>query len=451
MPFEAPEIEISSNAGEPSDIRNITGSISLPTGASTAARQDTGNASLGSIDSKLNTLGQKTSALSTPVVVSSDQPAYPVNAQVDETDSYTPATPYNFVQKGNLKTDPDGQLITRGDVLTDEGSFRDDFSGGSLSLDWTESVTGSATVSVLNSLLTLSTSTANGNKAIVFREGDYGPLSCVSQFLISQRIANQTIIFGLKDDFVNHNFGAFFEFTGTNNTQVTCKSFSSSDASDLETTIATLPQNLTTSTSNIYEINVQSDQVSFLINNIIVASHKLHIPSPYDVLNPGYLVENTGVATNTNLVIDFVWFTNVNQLEIRNNFEASPVGVVVKEDTHTLTGIITTTTTTADQIVIQTTIPQGRNCYITGYSITSSNVAANVVKVGINTITTETIGGAVDGNIFRAFNLLQQQYRDIDFSVPKKIGRGGDVLKLTVTPAGSQTTIWRASIDYILR
>lgn len=52
MVFEAPEVEISSNAGDPSDIRNITGVVSLPTGAATAARQDTGNNSLSSIDGK---------------------------------------------------------------------------------------------------------------------------------------------------------------------------------------------------------------------------------------------------------------------------------------------------------------------------------------------------------------------------------------------------------------
>ena len=73
MVFEAPEIEISSNAGDPTDIRNITGAVSLPTGASTFAEQQTQTTKLTSIDGKLNTLGQKTSANSMPVVISSDQ------------------------------------------------------------------------------------------------------------------------------------------------------------------------------------------------------------------------------------------------------------------------------------------------------------------------------------------------------------------------------------------
>lgn len=47
--------------------------LPLPTGAATSALQTTGNTSLASIDSKLNTLGQKTSAASVPVVIASDQ------------------------------------------------------------------------------------------------------------------------------------------------------------------------------------------------------------------------------------------------------------------------------------------------------------------------------------------------------------------------------------------
>lgn len=55
------------------NINNISGTISLPTGASTSALQTTGNSSLSSIDSKLNSLGQKTMANSVPVVIASDQ------------------------------------------------------------------------------------------------------------------------------------------------------------------------------------------------------------------------------------------------------------------------------------------------------------------------------------------------------------------------------------------
>lgn len=81
------------------DIRNIIGTVSLPTGASTSALQTTGNTSLSSIDSKIdvslstrasestlsalnakfNSLGQKAMAASAPVVIASDQSAIPAS------------------------------------------------------------------------------------------------------------------------------------------------------------------------------------------------------------------------------------------------------------------------------------------------------------------------------------------------------------------------------------
>lgn len=61
------------------NINNITGTVSLPTGAATSANQTTGNTSLISIDSKLNTLGQKAMSGSVPVTIASDQNSVPVS------------------------------------------------------------------------------------------------------------------------------------------------------------------------------------------------------------------------------------------------------------------------------------------------------------------------------------------------------------------------------------
>ena len=57
----------------------VTGSFSfgLPSGASTSALQTDGNASLTSIDGKFGSLGQKAMAGSAPVVIASDQSAIP--------------------------------------------------------------------------------------------------------------------------------------------------------------------------------------------------------------------------------------------------------------------------------------------------------------------------------------------------------------------------------------
>jgi hypothetical protein len=63
-----------------------------PTGGATAAKQDTGNASLASIDGKLGTLGQKAMTGSAPVVIASDQAAIPVTSTPTSTAPTTAAT-----------------------------------------------------------------------------------------------------------------------------------------------------------------------------------------------------------------------------------------------------------------------------------------------------------------------------------------------------------------------
>lgn len=55
----------------------INGTVPLPTGASTSALQTTGNTSLASIDTKTPALGQTTMALSQPVTIASNQTAIP--------------------------------------------------------------------------------------------------------------------------------------------------------------------------------------------------------------------------------------------------------------------------------------------------------------------------------------------------------------------------------------
>lgn len=71
----------------------ITPQSPLADGASTAAKQDTGNASLASVDAKLPTLGRKPMAASVPVVVASDQAPLSVSL-----DGYTVSLPVTAAQ-----------------------------------------------------------------------------------------------------------------------------------------------------------------------------------------------------------------------------------------------------------------------------------------------------------------------------------------------------------------
>jgi len=75
-------------------------SLPLPTGAATAARQDTGNASVASIDTKTPALGQAAMAASVPVAIASNQSAVPVS-MADGSDVAEGATTSAAVQGDN--------------------------------------------------------------------------------------------------------------------------------------------------------------------------------------------------------------------------------------------------------------------------------------------------------------------------------------------------------------
>lgn len=338
--------------------------------------------SLASIDSKL----------SSPVEVVSNNELY---------SSFSPDP--TTVSLGNFPAAMDGRrrLETHSTVLTDEGSFRDDFSGTSLNTtitgtitftNGTSSLTGSGTsfttqikngqyikkttdaetlwvrvsevlsdtsleleesytgttasvaahvsnwktttgtgsLSVLNSLMTIGSGTAIGTTN-VNRDADYGPFNVNFKFSISQRIANQTITIGTQTPIVAPTRRCVFQFTGTDNTQVSCVTSSSADAADIQTTTVTLPNNKTTATSLEYAINVSSDQISFLVDKVVVAQHRDHIFGAYDFMETVFQQVNAAVVTNTNLIVDWHDFYNINQLEITNNSKGEPLGIAPVE------------------------------------------------------------------------------------------------------------------------
>jgi len=92
------------------NINNITGTISLPTNAATLTAQNTGNASLSSIDTKTPPLGQAAMAASVPVVLASNQSNVPVAVQDTWKSTYT-AGATNYVPYTNAT-----------DILTISGS-----------------------------------------------------------------------------------------------------------------------------------------------------------------------------------------------------------------------------------------------------------------------------------------------------------------------------------------
>jgi hypothetical protein len=204
--------------------------------------------------------------------------------------------------------------------------------------NWQTSITGSAIIGVSSSFITLTSGTANNNVAQITRSGDYMPYYIVGKLSISQRIANQTAIFGMCDNPVSITKCALFQFDGTSNTSVTCISSSSSAGSDMQMTTVTLPNSAVTSSNNVYYIDVSNNQISFSINGKVVAIHKDHLPGPYDNLSMVSKISNSAIVTSTTFNIDYILFANTDQIQIANDFNGEPLKVLL-QGTDTTTGL----------------------------------------------------------------------------------------------------------------
>lgn len=297
---------------------------------------------------------------------------------------------------GTLSVDSSGNLIARATCLTDEGSFRDDFTGSSLTstlIGTAQFVNGSTLVAGIGTLfssecllrsyiklttdsetfysriinidsdsklylespylgstgsgtvtlskwitnqgagtsivvgssnLTLNSGTNTTSRVSVERSGDYLPCIYQSNCSISQRIANQSIQIGLANDIDNPVFKASFVFEGTASNTVRTVTWSSATATDKTETTINFPTGANSSQNNRYEIDCNVDRVDFLINGKIVASHRDHIPGPYDVLNYGVSILNSGAVTTTAIVTNFISFNNQDRVQTANSFTGDP-------------------------------------------------------------------------------------------------------------------------------
>lgn len=313
--------------------------------------------------------------------------------------SYIPNPASYDGSQAPIATDAGGALITRSTVLTDEGSFRDDFSGsifttltGTVQLvngltavvgtgtlftsevlagsyikkvsdtevyyarvsyivndtllyldsgytgttstgnaygtaDWQTYTAsgGGGSIALNNSVLTLTSGTISGNSSTILRSGDYLPYNLLFKASISQRIANQSTILGFVDNKDSISKAAYFLFDGTDNTKVKCYSAFSSLTGDSEIITVTLPNNGTTSSYHLYEVDLTASDVVFLIDSKVVAKNTNHLPGPYDVMNFVMQMSNSATVTTTNLLVDWVYFADLDRLQIANDFNGDPI------------------------------------------------------------------------------------------------------------------------------
>jgi predicted aspartyl protease len=305
-------------------------------------------------------------------------------------------------EKSNFSLDSSGQLNSRSQVLTDEGSFRDDFSGSSLFTNLTGTVTftngatavtgsgtmfldeltaiqhikltshsdsviariskvisdtsleltepyqgasGSGTAHKTNWMkdtsdgnLTVSSSktqivsgTANGHVVVLSREGDYLPFILTATLNISQRVANQEIVIGFLDDPYTPEQQAAIVFKGTDTTKVYVRTSFTSDSSDIEEKVFTLPDGDTTNSQHIYQLDVTPTTVSISVNDHILGANTIHLPAPYQTMYVVAKIVNTGTTTATTLHLDTLHFNNVDQVQLTNAFNGNPSPVQIVE------------------------------------------------------------------------------------------------------------------------
>lgn len=257
----------------------------------------------------------------------------------DGRDEYQPESPAGAsTGPAQARIDPDGRVQGYASVLTNEGSFREDFKSGTLNTRWTSTAVSGGTVGTpTNSFIALLVPTTNGARAALFGtvNADVGPMTTTFYAALDQRRANQTIMLGVaeNDNPITPGASAVFAFQGTVNTQVICASGSSSAAADIQQTTVTLPNGLNTSQSLRYKIDYSLTQVTFSISSgigddVIVARHQLHLPEDTALLGPVASIINTGVtAGTTTLTLDGAYFANWNRLQIDSDYAGEPLPI----------------------------------------------------------------------------------------------------------------------------
>jgi hypothetical protein len=372
--------------------------------------------------------------------------------------SWVPATPGTFfgVSKGQrvpLAIGPDGTLQCYSEVLTDAGSFREDYPGSSLQSNLTGTiyftngstlVTGSGCafttqinrfsfikltghadtvlasvlnvvdnntltlasaytgasgsgvgiqsgwfptigtgggITVANSILAITSGTTATSNTWVQRGSDYGPMEKTMRFNVSQRIANQTIRLGFFDNFVTPTIQACVELTGTDNTQVTLVTRSSSNAADVESVTAALPTGINTGTTLNLKLDLHNDRVTLYFDPsdgsppVFLAMTKNHVPPPYVSLLSGHgILNGTTPATTTTLNVDMVYLNDYNLLSVANeDTEApDPIGAVC---------------TSVSAAVADTSL-LASNKYRKGATVVNDSTAVLYVKFGTGASTT---------------------------------------------------------------
>ena len=249
----------------------------------------------------------------------------------EESGSYPDPASVATGNDADANIDQYGNLRTRTEVLTDELSIRDDFSGVALGANWT-SVLSSGTIGVANSLMTMTSGTANASVPSIIQPIDYCPVTLRTRFKVNDRYANQKFRIGFIYRVAGViTQGAYLEFSGTDNTLVNTVTCSSDDATDLEQNSSVLiPLGINSATYSYWKIDVSNNTVTFSIsddglNFESISQHKLHLPDPYQPLPLEISFENTALTTDNTALVDMIFVNNMNRVQMDQDFAFEPI------------------------------------------------------------------------------------------------------------------------------
>jgi hypothetical protein len=191
----------------------------------------------------------------------------------------------------------------------------------------------------------------------------------------------------------------------------------------------------------------------------VVATNTIHLPAPYTVLNVVAGITNGGTApaSSTNLLIDYVYFENIDRVQIDDDFPGEPLPVTIQQ-TSTNAGLrwgtIALTTNTASKIESTTYTEQTTAVQ---RSFTSSSTADAAAGTGARTIEFTYYDASGNGpyteidtlNGTTAVNTVATNVCYVESIVVQTVGSGGTnagTVTLFTTTGGGGTAIGTIAI-----
>jgi hypothetical protein len=351
-------------------------------------------------------------------------------------------------------------IISNTQLLLASGYAGTTATGVASVVTWWATTTGTGgSETVANSIVTIASGTTANSTTLIKQAGDFLPYTLQFYAEISQRIANQTIFFGFQDTPGSPQQQAIVQFTGTSVTGGNLVTSFSSAATDIQTTPFTFSAGATTASYNFYKLDLSGNQATLSINGTVVATNTIHLPAPYTVLNVVAGITNGGTApaSSTNLLIDYVYFENVDRVQIDDDFPGEPLPVTLQQTSSNAGlrwGTIALTVNTASKIESTTYTEQTTAVQ---RSWTSSSATDAAAGTGARTVAFTYYDASGNGpytevdtlNGATAVNTVATNICFVEGMVVQTVGSGGvnaGTLTLFTTTGGGGTAIGTIAI-----